>query len=300
MDKAPEKMMEYMNNISSYKASSEMAIYRDDKTIKFNVDVDYLAPDHYKVMFENADNNTQQIIVKNDSGVYALTPALGKEFKFESSWPLNGSHAYLLNTVVDDMKTDEETSVKKDGKNAIITSKITHRTNSNLKYQEVLVDSKFTPISVSFFTEESKEAIKVTFKNFTKGTNLTKSDFDVDKIMKDSVSNLGEGSVSSVEGSLVVSYTVEGCNLISIREDSPVVMKYNGEKAYTIICQDVLIGDVQTVSRIYQEFELTDIGVAFINDNSITVHYQNKEILVISEVLTENEKLDIINSINFA
>ena len=135
---------------------------------------------------------------------------------------------------------------------------------------------------------------------FIKNVNITKSDFEIDKIMNDSVSSLGEGTVSSVEGEMVVSYIVEGCELSTSRTDLPVILQYTGEKEYTIICQDVIISEVQTVERIYQDFEITDIGVAFINENSMMVHYQNKEIIVMSAELDDFEMVNIINSINFA
>ncbi len=299
IEKAPSKISEYVENSNSYKAVCEMEIYKEDKTIKFEVGVEYLSPDHYKVSFTNVQNNAEQIIVKNDTGVYALTPALGKEFKFESDWPLNGSHAYLLNMVIADMKNDEETSVKKDGNDIVITSKINHRTNHRLEYQELRLTDKYLPKSVGFYSEEKIE-VKVTYISFIKDVNITKNDFMVDKIMEESVSMLGEGSVASVEGSLVVSYVVDGCTLKNKKIDSPVIMNYGGEKKYTIICQDVMDSDALAVTRIYNDFEITDIGVAFINQNSITVFFQNKEIMVLSDALTENEMIDIINSINFS
>lgn len=297
---APSKVLEYVSKMESYKAVCDMEIFKEDKVKKFEVEVNYLTPDYYKVAFQNSDNNAKQIIVKNPSGVYALTPALGKEFKFESTWPLNGSHAYLLNTVVEDIKNDENVKVKLDGKDIVISSEISHKTNSNLKYQEVKLNNKYIPMSVSFFTEAEKMAIKVSFNSFIKNVNITKNDFEIEKIMNDSVSSLGEGTVSSVEGEMVVSYIVEGCELSTSRTDLPVILQYTGEKEYTIICQDVIISEVQTVERIYQDFEITDIGVAFINENSMMVHFQNKEIIVMSAELDDFEMVNIINSINFA
>ena len=52
-----------------------------------------------KIIFTN-----EQIVVKNTSGVYVLTPSLNKEFRFDSDWPLNSSHAYILE--IDNYDTD--------------------------------------------------------------------------------------------------------------------------------------------------------------------------------------------------
>ena len=42
----------------------------------------------------------KQIILKNPEGVFVVTPALNKSFKFQSDWPNNTSQIYLLKAVL--------------------------------------------------------------------------------------------------------------------------------------------------------------------------------------------------------
>ena len=74
--------------------------------------------------------------------VSVVTPSLNKSFKFQSDWPYNNSQVYLLNSIIDDLKTDEdrEFKVKKDG--YLFTSTVNYPNNKTLVKQHVLVDKK--------------------------------------------------------------------------------------------------------------------------------------------------------------
>ena len=86
-------VVEHLEKLNSYSLTSTMTIHKDDKTLSMDIAVDYLSPTYYKVVF---GKNNEQIILKNDKGVFVLTPDLNKEFKFDGSWPNNSSHAYLI------------------------------------------------------------------------------------------------------------------------------------------------------------------------------------------------------------
>ena len=90
------KVTNYLSGLSSYSLTSKMKIQRPNKNVLVNVEVDYLSPSYYKVCFKG---DSDQLIIKNDSGVYVITPSLNKEFRFDSNWPLNSSHAYLLEAI---------------------------------------------------------------------------------------------------------------------------------------------------------------------------------------------------------
>ena len=66
-----------------------------DLTGKKNGRGAYLKKDKFRVGLTNKTNNHEQIILKNDDGVYVITPSLNKSFKFQSDWPYNNSQIYL-------------------------------------------------------------------------------------------------------------------------------------------------------------------------------------------------------------
>ena len=85
-----------------------MEILSNEELYRYDVKVDYLKPDYYKASLINKDTNHEQIILKNKSGVYVITPSLNKSFKFQSDWPFNSSQAYILDSLLKDLKNDSD------------------------------------------------------------------------------------------------------------------------------------------------------------------------------------------------
>ena len=46
--------------------------------------------------------------MRNEEGVFVLTPALNKSFRFQSDWPQNSSQAYLYESLVRDILQDKK------------------------------------------------------------------------------------------------------------------------------------------------------------------------------------------------
>ena len=126
-----DELSNYISSLDSYELSALMTINRSNKEIKSNITVCYLKPNYYKVSFINPSNN-EQIIVKNNEGVFVLNPSLNKEFKFSSNWPLNSSHAYVLEAVLQDILNDSEAKYTLENNILCVDSKINNKTNTNL------------------------------------------------------------------------------------------------------------------------------------------------------------------------
>ena len=164
------KVDKIFNDLSSYSLTADMTIYKSEKEIKASIAVDYLKPSYYKVVFSTS-NGHEQIIVKNTDGVYVLTPSLNKQFKFDSEWPLNGSHGYLIDALWKDIKKD--TSMTYQVTDDLIT--ITAKTNST-KFSKVVLtynvkDSK--PVKVEMKDSEDKLKVLISFKTFNLNPNLS-------------------------------------------------------------------------------------------------------------------------------
>src|SRR5690606_26064441 len=73
---------------------------------EYEVEVWYKKPHYYRVSLKNTKKDVTQILLRNDEGVYVLTPHLEKSFRFQSDWPENGGQVYLyqslLNSIIDD------------------------------------------------------------------------------------------------------------------------------------------------------------------------------------------------------
>lgn len=296
---AKEQVISYINDLSSYETKGTMEIVRGDNTALFNLEICYLSPSYYKVSFISNDNLCEQIIVKNDDGVYVLTPSLNKEFKFDSEWPLNSSHAYLLQSIAKDITNDADSTSEIVDNEVIIKAKINHKTNQNLTYMKYYVNkSTLEPTKTVYYDSKDTPLVKVVFATFTKNASLTKDMFNVTKIMENETTSLGEGSTQIVSGSLTQSYNTTASDLILSNTSSDCeVMCFAGTTPFTIVSKTVNSEEPLTPVRIYSDFDITSQGVIAIAENSITYYYGNKEISIISASLSVDEMLSVAASI---
>ena len=126
-----------INNSKSYKLTGTMEISNDEETFTYSLESYYLKDNYYKVILVNQTNNHEQIILKNNEDIYVITPALNKSFKFQSEWPRNSSQAYLLGSLVTDIKNDNETEISESKTGYIIKSKVNYPNNEELLYQKI-------------------------------------------------------------------------------------------------------------------------------------------------------------------
>lgn len=129
-----------INDSKAYHMTGTLEIYRNEEKYTYSVDSSYKEGDLFKVNLVNQNNNHEQIILKNEEGVFVLTPSLNKSFKFQSDWPYNNSQIYLLQPVLNDINNDKDRTFEKDGEGYIITSKVNYSTEKDFKNQKIYVD----------------------------------------------------------------------------------------------------------------------------------------------------------------
>ncbi|MDY4997134.1 MAG: hypothetical protein SO108_05500 [Bacilli bacterium] len=113
-----------------------------------------------------------------------VTPSLNKSFKFQSDWPYNNSQVYLLNSIIDDLKTDEdrEFKVKKDG--YLFTSTVNYPNNKTLVKQHVLVDKKGKITKVEVVDKSDNVQIAMKFSKQELNKKFSKDDFALSSLLK--------------------------------------------------------------------------------------------------------------------
>lgn len=286
------RVTNYLSGLSSYSLTSKMTIQRPDKNVSVNVAVDYLSPSYYKVSFKG-DN--EQLIIKNDTGVYVITPSLNKEFRFDSNWPLNSSHAYLLEAINKDIKADAKATGSLDGTNIVIECKITHKTNQKLNKMKYTCDASFKPKKTAFLNDKNEECIVVDFDTFTPNSNLGKDNFNEKKYLGAQEEKPSEEQTSLT---LTAGFVVEGSTLASTsKKDDTTILCYSGESAYTIIVSRVEVTDEVVAIDTYSDVEVLSCGLGFINDNTMKFYNGNYEITIFSNQLTIDDYINVADSI---
>lgn len=185
--KSPENLIgkfeSSVKNSKSYVLKGNMEILSNEETFTYSLEASYLKDNFYKVTLVNQTNNHEQIILKNKDGVYVVTPALNKSFKFQSEWPENSSQSYILSSILKDIKNDKEMTIEEKDKGYIIKSKVNYPNNKELTYQKIYFDKNMNLESVEVYNNENIVNIKVMFSSVNLKGGLEEEDFALDKLI---------------------------------------------------------------------------------------------------------------------
>ena len=179
-----KKLNSKFNNANSYYVNGVMEIFNNEDTYTYNVDVSYKKDNYYKVSLVNTLNNHEQVILRNDNGVYVVTPSLNKSFKFQSDWPYNNSQIYLLNSIIDDLSSDDKLLFKNDNKGYVFTSSVNYPNNKSLMKQNVYVDDKLNINKVEVTDKNNKVQISMKFDKVKLNKDFDKDYFELSNLIK--------------------------------------------------------------------------------------------------------------------
>lgn len=85
--------------MKSYQAEAKLSIKTGNEPQEYKVEIWHKEPS-LSCEFAECEKDQSQIILRNEEGVFVLTPALNKSFRFQSDWPQNSSQAYLYESLV--------------------------------------------------------------------------------------------------------------------------------------------------------------------------------------------------------
>ena len=132
-------------NLSSYQLEATMELNNGEEQRKFNVMVSYLKKeenDLFRVSLYDTTINQEQIMLRNDEGVYVLTLTLNQVYQFKSGWPLNSAKPYIYQSLLEVFDGEYTTRKVTDG--IIVTSTPNYKNAPQYAKQEI----KFTDVFV--------------------------------------------------------------------------------------------------------------------------------------------------------
>ena len=169
-----DKLKSNLKDNKSYYATGIMEVNNSGYVYQYGVEVIYQKDNKYKVILNNVTTNNEQIILKNDEGVSILTPALNKEFKFQSDWPLSSSQVYLYQSLITDILNDTEAVFEATDDVYIFETKANYPRNRDLVYQRITFDKKeLTPIEVYVVDSKGELGISMKFLSFGYDSKLS-------------------------------------------------------------------------------------------------------------------------------
>ena len=178
-----KEFQDKVNNAESYYLSGNMELVNNEDVYTYKIAVSYEEEDHYKIELTNIINDHKQVILRNEEGVYVVTPSLNKSFKFQSDWPYNNSQVYLLASLLDDISNDEERLFEVTDEGYIFTSTVNYPNNDKLVNQKVYFGKDYLPTKVEVMDKDGNVQIKMAFDKIDLRTEFNDTYFNLNSIL---------------------------------------------------------------------------------------------------------------------
>jgi len=167
----------------AYQGSGTMTLYTGEQPQEYKVEVWYKNPAYYRISLSNVQKDITQIVLRNDDGVFVLTPSLNKSFRFQSDWPDNQGQVYLYQTLVRGIVSDNNRQFV-DDKDSYIFEVAANYQSSALVRQKIWLDKKsYAPKQVQVSDSEAKVVVDVKFESFKFDPEFAEGSFDMEKNM---------------------------------------------------------------------------------------------------------------------
>ena len=294
-----------INKASAYKVTGVLEIVNNDEVYTYDVEVSYKKDNNYKVSLTNQANSHTQVILKNSDGVYVLTPALNKSFKFQSDWPYSNSQIYLLKSLINDIKDTKDRSFKDANNGYSLITKVNYPNNSKLVKQTIELDKNGDFKKVSVYDSNNIICMTMIFDSIDYSPTFKKDYFNLDSVMSTySVSEEEVKETTKIDDTIYPLAIPSGTKLVSeekIKKDvgDRIIMTFDGEKPFLLVEESAVVEDEFTIIPTYGEpFQLMDtLGV--MTNNSLNWTSNGIEYYIVSDVLNQSELVEVAQSISY-
>jgi outer membrane lipoprotein-sorting protein len=296
-----ETLSNVERNLKSYHLEANMEMINGDDSRNFLVKVTYKdsdGKDFYRVSLLDRSINQEQLIIRNENGVYVLTPALNQVYQFKGDWPNNSPKPYIYRSLLDSVKGEHELRTMDDG--YLVTSSPKYQNATSWVKQEVKFSKNLAPLWVHIYDGNGALKVKVTFSKFELNPTIDDQIFNVQTNMETARENAGEITAKLEDLPLFpigadINATLKDQTQATINGSIVHILSYDGNKPFTVV-QRLLTASDETVTKEVKGVmcDLID-GVGFFENKTLTYVYNGVEYKILSEVLSVSELIDIAN-----
>lgn len=291
-----------VEDAKAYYIEGTLEIVNNDNVYNYDVEVAFKEKDYYRVSLTNTSNDHTQVILKNEDGVYVVTPALNKSFKFQSDWPYSNSQIYLLETLVQDIKDDDDRIFKETKSGYSFMTAVNYPNNRNLVKQKINLSKKLKLKKVQVYNSDSVICMTMEYNKIDYSPTFKKNYFSLNTVMKTySVEDTIEPT-GVLEESIYPLMLPSGTKLINEEkidkgDGERIIMTFDGEKPFLLVEETANIESEFTVVPTYGEpYQLMDtLGV--MTNNSLNWTTNGIEYYLVSDVLNKEELIEVAQSI---
>ena len=286
-----------MKKVNGYYIVGNLDVYNGDNNYKYKVESSYYKG-NYKVDLLNLNNNHEQIILRNNDGVYVLNPSLNKSYKFQSNWPDNNSQIYFIDSLLNDINLDDDFKLVKNKDGYIIECKLAYSNNKNLVNEKIYLDKSLNFKKIEVYDDNKNIQMKFVINSIDKKAVFDNNYFDVSENLKTEET---EETMKEIDDTIYPMYLPSGTYLSSEesvnKEDGErVILTFAGETPFIMVQETV--NNTKEVMSVTGDPEFITDTIGAIGDNSIEFISNGIEYYISSENMTSNEMMQVAESLS--
>lgn len=291
-------------DLTSYQLEATMELNNGEEQRNFTVNVSYAKKedkDLFRVSLYDTTINQEQIMLRNEEGVYVLTPTLNQVYQFKSGWPLNSAKPYIYQSLLEVF--DGEYTTKKVSDGIVVTSTPTYKNAPHYAKQEIKFTNDLTPLWVHIYDEAGNVLVNVTFTNVEKGVEFSEDFFNLSKNMEESRQNLTSDTSSSFDdlplmvNGTTLNVSVKDQTNASIDGEKVYIVAYEGDASFTVVQKIIEGSEEMSITEVEGELVLLVNGFASLEEDKVTYLYNGVECVIYGDNLTVASYIDIANGL---
>ncbi|MCF7756027.1 DUF4367 domain-containing protein [Paenibacillus xylanexedens] len=188
---------EVVGEMESYQGAGVMTLHTGDTPQQYKVEVWHQKPSYYRIALTNAKKDVTQIVLRNDEGVFVLTPSQNKSFRFQSNWPDNQGQVYLYETLIRSITGDTTRQFADEKESYVFDVAANYNTHALVRQKIWLNKSDYAPKQVEVSDSNANVVVDVKFDSFKFGAAFEKDAFDMQRNMTAATKEGGQTGTDS-------------------------------------------------------------------------------------------------------
>ncbi len=295
------------DSLTSYSMEATMELNQNEEKKNYFVKVDYLKKDDqplFRISLLDNDIKQEQILIRNQKGVYVLTPMLNQVYQFKGDYPLNSPKPYLYHSMLDAFDGEHELKSMSDGYLLSFAPKYNHQ--KDWSKEDIKFSKDYKPLWVNIYDTNSSLVAAIIFSKVEINPTLNESLFDVETNMKQARENDSSKTQSiedlpflPVSNNFNASLTsnVQG----NVNDEVSFILTYDGDKDYRVIQHLITPSEeMEYINESQSEYVDVLFGIGFYKNNYFTYISGNVCYEVYSLDLQVTEMVDVVYSMDIS
>lgn len=163
---------------SNYQSTAMMTVQMDNSSQSYYIETAYEAHDTYRIKLGDANGKINQIIVRNQNGMFIVSPNLKKVFRFNGNWAQNQGHIYLYDQILQQLAQTKNLKPMKSSKTGYTFEIPAAAGNDVVTKEQVTLTKDLHPKTVVLFDQSGKAIVRIDFKTFKTNVKFQQTEFD--------------------------------------------------------------------------------------------------------------------------